>query len=81
MTEYHIFWLTSIFLGLMCATAVMGFGCWLLSKVVEDVSNSTLIRSYILRVFRLAPGTIVVIFGGFLIWRIVDQIIRLKLPI
>ena len=81
MIEYHIFWLASIFLALMCATAVIGFGCLLLGKVVEDVSNSTLFRSYILRVFRLTPGTIVVIFGCFLIWQIIDQIIHLKLPI
>jgi hypothetical protein len=81
MPEYHILWIVSIFLGLLSATAVVGIGCSLLSKVVEDLSNSTELRSYVLRAFRLAPGAAIVIFGCLLLWRIIDQILRLKLPI
>jgi hypothetical protein len=80
MTEYHILWIASIFLSLGCATAVIGIGGFLLSKVVEDLSNSTALSSYVLRLFRLAPGVAIVIFGCFVLWRIVDQILRLKLP-
>jgi hypothetical protein len=80
MTEYHILWIISIFLGLLSATVVVAIGCSLLSKVVEDLSNSTLFQSYLLRAFRLAPGTAIVIFGCFVLWRIIDQILRLKLP-
>jgi hypothetical protein len=81
MTEYHILWIVSIFLGLLSATVVVGIGCSLLSKVVEDLSNSTLFRSYVLRAFRLVPGAAIVIFGCLLLWRIIDQILRLKLPV
>jgi len=81
MTEYHILWIVSIFLGLISATAVVGIGCFLLSKVVEDLSNSTLLNSYILRLFRLAPGAAIVIFGCLVLWRIVNQILHLRLPV
>ena len=80
MAEYHILWTVSIFLGLLSATAVVGFGGALLSKVVEDISNSTQFNSYLLRVFRLAPGIAIVLFGCFLLWRLVGQILQLKLP-
>ena len=80
MTEYHILWIISIFLGLLSATVVVGIGCALLSKVVEDLSNSTLFNSYVLRAFRLAPGAAIVVFGCLVLWRIIDQILRLKLP-
>src|SRR6185437_16668509 len=79
MTEYHIFWIVSIFLGLLSATVVVGVGCWLMRRVVEDLSNSTLVCSYVLRAFRLAPGGAIVVFGCWLIWRFVDQILHLKL--
>jgi hypothetical protein len=80
MSEYHILWIVSIFLGLLGATIVIGIGGMLLNKVVEDLSNSTLFSSYVLRVFRLAPGAAIVIFGCWALWRIIDQILRLRLP-
>jgi hypothetical protein len=81
MTEYHILWIAAIFLGLLSATVVVAVGSLLLSKVVEDLSNSTLFSSYILRAFRLAPGAAIVIFGCMVLWQIVEQILRLKLPV
>lgn len=80
MAEYHILWIISIFLGLLSATAVVGLGGALLTKVVEDLSNSTQLNSYLLRAFRLVPGVAIVLFGCLLLWRIVGQILQLKLP-
>jgi hypothetical protein len=81
MTEYHILWIVSIFLGLLSASVVVAISSLLLSRVVEDLSNSTLLNSYILRAFRLAPGAAIVIFGCLVLWRIIDQILRLKSPV
>ena len=80
MGEYHILWIVSIFLGLLSATMVVAIGCMILNKVVEDLSNSTQLSSYALRVFRLAPGAAVVAFGCLMLWWIIGQILRLKLP-
>jgi hypothetical protein len=81
MTEYHILWIVSIFLGILSATVVIALGSSLLSKVVEDLSNSTLPSSYVLRAFRFAPGAAIVIFGCLVLLQIIEQILRLKLPV
>jgi hypothetical protein len=81
MTEYHILWIAAIFLGLVSGTVVVAVGSLLLSRVVEDLSNSTQLNSYILRVFRLAPGAAIVVFGCAVLWQIIEQILRLKLPV
>jgi len=80
MSEYHILWIVSIFLGLLSATVVVGIGCMLLNKVVEDLSNSTQLSSYVLRAFRLVPGATIVGFGCLMLWRIIGQILILKPP-
>jgi hypothetical protein len=80
MTEYYIFWLASIFLALLSATMVVALGTLLLSKIVEDLSNSTMLSSYALRAFRLFPGAAIVLFGCLMLWLIVEQILQLKLP-
>lgn len=80
MSEYHIFWLIAIAGGLVSALAVIGFGCWALRRVIEDASNSATLNSWVLRLFRIAPGGALITFGGVLLWLSFARILALAPP-
>jgi hypothetical protein len=80
MSTYHIFWLIAIGCGLAASIAVIGLGCYILRKVVEDLSTSTSARAYGVRLFRIVPGAVIVAFGCYLLLELVTRIQALPLP-
>jgi hypothetical protein len=80
MSDYHITWLIAIFCGLASAVAVVGLGCYALKRQPEDLSNSTTPSAFMVRLFRMAPGGGLIIFGCILLWKLVFVITRLSSP-
>jgi hypothetical protein len=56
MVGYQIVWLVAVVCALASGVAVIGLGSYLLRRVVEDLSNSTELKAFFVRGFRLAPG-------------------------
>jgi len=80
MTEYHVIWLVAIFGGLASALSVIGLGCYSLRKVIEDLSNSTALSAFGVRLFRMAPGGGLIVFGCVLLWKLILTISSLTPP-
>jgi len=80
MSKYQVFWITWIALGLLSAVGAVALGCYLLRRVVEDLSNSMTREAYSLRSVRMAPGLSIVIFERTLIWLLVKQTPFLEPP-
>ena len=45
MPDYHLTWLVAIFCGLAGSVAIIALGCYMLRRIVEDLSNSTTLSS------------------------------------
>jgi hypothetical protein len=80
MVRYHVFWLIAMAMNLAAALVILGMGCYLLRKVVEDVSNSATKEAFAVRLFRVAPGVLLIVFGSVLLWRLVERMSLLALP-
>jgi hypothetical protein len=80
MLDYHVFWLAANTLATISALVTVAVGPLILRAVAEDMSNSTAWSTYALRSFRLAPGVLIVVFGCFLLFKIVSRILSLSLP-
>lgn len=80
MSNYQAFWLIANALGMAAAISVIALGAYLLRQVVEDMSNSMTGASYLLRIFRIAPGLVISLFGCFLLLRIFLRMLKLALP-
>jgi hypothetical protein len=80
MPEYHITWLIAIFCGLASALSVIGLGCYSIGKVIEDLSNSAALSAFGVRLFRMAPGGGLIVFGCVLLWKLVRAISSLTPP-
>lgn len=80
MNTSPVIWLGAIALAVGASTVVVALGCYLLRSPVQDLSNSTTFFSHVLRLWRMAPGLILCVFGCFLLLRIVQRILVLSLP-
>lgn len=80
MRDYYITWLIANALALIAGVSIIGLGCYLLRRVVEDMSNSTDQSAYRLRYFRVAPGAALVGFGAILAATIIVRMLCLPLP-
>jgi hypothetical protein len=81
MSSYAFVWFGSITLAVVTSTVVIALGCYLLRGPVEDLSNSTTWSAYVLRLWRMTPGIIISVFGCFLLFRIVQRILALLVPV
>jgi hypothetical protein len=80
MPGYQIVWLVAVICALASGVAVTGLGCYLIRRVVEDLSNSTEWRAFLVRGFRLIPGAALIIFGCTLLLIMVVHIASLRVP-
>lgn len=68
--------LLAIAMGLVGAIAITAIGCYLLRRVVEDDSNSASLGSFAVRLFRIAPGALVLGYGCYEIGRLITAILE-----
>jgi hypothetical protein len=80
MLGYQIVWLVAVVGALASGIAVIGLGCYLLRRVVEDSSNSTEWRTFLVRGFRVLPGVALIVFGCALLLIVVVRIASLRVP-
>jgi hypothetical protein len=80
MLGYQLVWLIAVICALASGIAVVGFGSYLLRRVVEDFSNSTDWRAFLVRGFRGLPGVGLLIFGCALLLIAVLRIAALHVP-
>jgi hypothetical protein len=76
----ELVWLVGYLAALLSAAAIVVTGAYLLRRVVEDLSNSLEWKSFLLRIFRIAPGAILVVWGLVLVTRLINLISNLPSP-
>src|SRR5262245_11181677 len=80
MVCYQIGWLGGVVCVLASGVAVVGLATYLLRRVVEDLSNSTEWRAYLVRGFRVLPGLTLMVIGCGFLWTTINHITSLRLP-
>ena len=78
---HELVWLVGYLAALLSASTIVAAGAYLLRRVVEDLSNSLEWKSYSLRIFRLAPGAFVAVWGLVLVTRLIDLICKFPSPV
>jgi hypothetical protein len=81
MLGYQVAWIIAVVSALASGVAVVGFGSYLLQRVVEDLSNSAEWRAFMVRGFRALPGVALIVFGCALLLILVLHIASLRVPI
>jgi hypothetical protein len=76
----ELVWLVGYLAALLSAAAIVVTGAYLLRRVVEDLSNILEWKSFLLRIFRIAPGAILVVWGLVLVTRLINLISNLPSP-
>ena len=80
MSTYSVVWLSAITLVTIASTVIVGLGCYLLRPTLDDLSNSTTWRAYVLRLCRIVPGLAISGFGCFMFYEILRYVLVLAMP-
>jgi hypothetical protein len=80
MRDYYVLWFSANAVALAGGLGVIALGCYLLRRVVEDMSNSTSQSTYVLRLFRAFPGVFLIVFGSVLLLKIVSRVLSMPMP-
>jgi hypothetical protein len=81
MLSYQLIWLVAVVSALATGLAVTALGSYLLRRVVEDLSNSTELKAFLVRGFRVLPGLALIVIGGILLCRMTARIASLAVPV